>query len=40
MGVARPGEVAPLNRILDMTLSRQAHRLQRITDGTVANRGG
>jgi NAD(P)-dependent dehydrogenase (short-subunit alcohol dehydrogenase family) len=40
LGLARLGEVPPVNRILDMTLSRQAHRLQRITDRMVANRGG
>jgi NAD(P)-dependent dehydrogenase (short-subunit alcohol dehydrogenase family) len=40
MGLARLGEVPPIDRMLDMTLSRQAHRLQRITDRMVANRGG
>lgn len=40
MGLARLGEVTPVNRVLDMTLSRQAHRLQRITDRMVARRGG
>jgi hypothetical protein len=39
MGLARLGEVPPVDRILDMTLSRQAHRLQRITDRMVADRG-
>jgi hypothetical protein len=40
LGLARLGELPPVDRILDMTLSRQAHRLQRITDRMVANRGG
>jgi NAD(P)-dependent dehydrogenase (short-subunit alcohol dehydrogenase family) len=40
MGLARLGEVPPVDRMLDMTLSRQAHRLQRITDAMVAKRGG
>ncbi|WP_346618378.1 SDR family oxidoreductase [Blastococcus montanus] len=39
MGLARLGEVPPVDRILDMTLSRQAHRIQRITDRAVAERG-
>ena len=40
MGLARLGEVPPVDRILDMTLSRQAHRIQRITDRMVADRAG
>jgi NAD(P)-dependent dehydrogenase (short-subunit alcohol dehydrogenase family) len=40
MGLARLGEMPPINRVLDMTLSRQAHRIQRLTDRMVANRGG
>ncbi len=38
MGLARLGEVPPVDRILDMTLSRQAHRIQRLTDRMVARR--
>jgi hypothetical protein len=33
-------EVPPVNRVLDMGPSRQAPRIQRITDRMVANRGG
>jgi NAD(P)-dependent dehydrogenase (short-subunit alcohol dehydrogenase family) len=40
MGLARLAEVPPVDRILDMVLSRQAHRIQRITDRMVAHRGG
>jgi NAD(P)-dependent dehydrogenase (short-subunit alcohol dehydrogenase family) len=40
MGLARLGEMPPVNRVLDMTLSRQAHRIQRLTDRMAANRGG
>jgi len=40
MGLARLGEVPPVNRILDMTLSRQTQPIQRITDRAVAHRGG
>jgi hypothetical protein len=40
MGLARLGEMPPVNRVLDMTLSRQAQRIQRLTDRMVANRGG
>ena len=39
MGLARLGEVPPVDRLLDMTLSRQAHRIQRLTDRMVARRG-
>jgi NAD(P)-dependent dehydrogenase (short-subunit alcohol dehydrogenase family) len=38
MGLARLGELPPVNRVLDMTLSRQAHRIQRIADTMVAAR--
>jgi NAD(P)-dependent dehydrogenase (short-subunit alcohol dehydrogenase family) len=38
MGLARLGEVPPVDRIMDMTLSRQAHRIQRLTDRMVARR--
>ncbi|RBY80768.1 SDR family oxidoreductase [Blastococcus sp. TF02A-26] len=40
MGLARLGEVPPVDRLLDMVLSRQAQRIQRITDRMVADRGG
>jgi NAD(P)-dependent dehydrogenase (short-subunit alcohol dehydrogenase family) len=40
MGLARLAEVPPVDRTLDMVLSRQAHRIQRITDRMVAHRSG
>ncbi|MCF6743665.1 SDR family oxidoreductase [Blastococcus sp. KM273128] len=40
MGLARLGEVPPVDRILDMTLSRQVHRIRRTTDRLVAERDG
>ncbi len=40
MGLARLGEVPPVDRLMDMVLSRQAHRIQRVTDRMVARRGG
>ncbi|MDP5182418.1 SDR family oxidoreductase [Blastococcus sp. BMG 814] len=40
MGLARLGEVPPVDRLLDMTLSRQVHRIRRITDRLVAERDG
>lgn len=40
MGLARLGEVPPVDRVLDMTLSRQVHRIRRITDRMVAERDG
>lgn len=38
MGLSRLGEVPPIDRLLDMTLSRQAGRIQRLTDRMVAER--
>ncbi|MCF6508062.1 SDR family oxidoreductase [Blastococcus sp. MG754426] len=40
MGLARLGEVPPVDRVLDMTLSRQAARIRRVTDRMVAERDG
>jgi len=40
MGLARLGEVPPVDRLLDMVLARQAHRIQRVSDRMVAERGG
>ncbi|MGY1722593.1 SDR family oxidoreductase [Blastococcus sp. SYSU DS0533] len=40
MGLARLGEVPPVDRLLDMTLSRQADRIRRVTDRMVAERDG
>ena len=38
MGLARLGEVPPIDRLMDMTVSRQADRIQRTTDRMVADR--
>jgi len=40
MGLARLGEVPPVDRVLDMTLSRQADRIRRLTERSVARRLG
>jgi NAD(P)-dependent dehydrogenase (short-subunit alcohol dehydrogenase family) len=40
MGLARLGEVPPVDRVMDMVLSRQAQRIQRLTDRMVADRTG
>ncbi|RZU31814.1 SDR family oxidoreductase [Blastococcus saxobsidens] len=40
MGLARLGEVPPIDRLLDLALSRQAGRIQRVTDRMVADRRG
>ena len=40
MGLARLGEVPPIDRLMDMTLSRQYQRIRRLTDRSVANRTG
>ncbi|WP_369133876.1 SDR family oxidoreductase [Modestobacter sp. I12A-02662] len=40
MGLARLGEVPPVDRLLDMTLSRQTDRIRRITERSVADRLG
>jgi NAD(P)-dependent dehydrogenase (short-subunit alcohol dehydrogenase family) len=40
MGLARLAEVPPVDRVLDMTLSRQTDRIRRITDRMVADRTG
>ena len=38
LGVARLGEVSPVNRLLDMTLSRQTDRIRRLADRAVERR--
>ena len=38
MGLARLGEVPPVDRLMDMTLSRQHQRIRRLTDRAVADR--
>ncbi len=38
MGLARLGEVPPIDRLMDMTLSRQTGRIRRVTDQMVADR--
>jgi hypothetical protein len=38
MGLARLGEVTPVNRLLDMTLSRQTDRIRRVTQRMVDQR--
>lgn len=38
MGLARLGEVPPVDRLLDMTLSRQTGRIARLTERMVADR--
>jgi NAD(P)-dependent dehydrogenase (short-subunit alcohol dehydrogenase family) len=38
MGLARLGEVPPVDRLLDMTLSRQTDRVRRVTERMVADR--
>jgi NAD(P)-dependent dehydrogenase (short-subunit alcohol dehydrogenase family) len=38
MGLARLGEVPPVDRLLDMTLSRQTDRIRRVTERMVADR--
>jgi hypothetical protein len=38
MGLARLGEVPPIDRLMDMTLSRQHERIRRLTDRAVADR--
>jgi NAD(P)-dependent dehydrogenase (short-subunit alcohol dehydrogenase family) len=40
MGLARLGEVPPIDRLLDMTLSRQTDRIRRTTERSVADRLG
>jgi NAD(P)-dependent dehydrogenase (short-subunit alcohol dehydrogenase family) len=40
MGLARLGEVPPVNRLMDMTLSRQTDRIRRLTERMVADRTG
>jgi NAD(P)-dependent dehydrogenase (short-subunit alcohol dehydrogenase family) len=40
MGLARLGEVPPVDRLLDMTLSRQTDRIRRTTERSVADRLG
>jgi hypothetical protein len=38
MGLARLGEVTPVNRLLDLTLSRQTDRIRRLTQRMVDDR--
>jgi hypothetical protein len=40
MGLARLGEVPPVNRVLDLVLSRQADRIRRVAARMVAQRTG
>jgi len=40
MGLARLGEVPPVDRVLDLVLSRQADRIRRVTARTVERRTG
>jgi NAD(P)-dependent dehydrogenase (short-subunit alcohol dehydrogenase family) len=40
MGLARLGEVPPVNRVLDLVLSRQADRIRRVAARMVAERTG
>jgi NAD(P)-dependent dehydrogenase (short-subunit alcohol dehydrogenase family) len=40
MGLARLGEVPPVNRVLDLLLSRQADRIRRVAARMVAERTG
>ena len=40
MGVARLGEVLPIDRLVDMPLSRQTGRIRRLTERAVADRTG
>jgi NAD(P)-dependent dehydrogenase (short-subunit alcohol dehydrogenase family) len=40
MGLARLGEVPPVDRLLDLTLSRQTDRIRRTTERSVADRLG
>jgi hypothetical protein len=37
-GLGRLAEVPPVDRLLDLALSRQAGRIQRVTDRMVAER--
>jgi hypothetical protein len=40
MGLARLGETVPINRLLDMALSRQTDRIRAVTRRTVDRRIG
>ena len=40
MGLARLGEVPPVNRLMDMTVSRQIDRIRRLTERMIADRTG